>query len=165
MAESWVWRWPTLGVELIVPPPVVAVFNAHRQRFLQKERGGLLFVDPSDARGLVLAHASPPHLADRSGRFELTIDEQRGRIEIEEANARGLRLIGYWHTHPQRVPELSSTDVASFRALAICNPTSLPLPVAVIVGRSPKQEGIRAWSIRPEGIIRADSSAAIASLL
>lgn len=155
MIEGWAWHWPTLGVELIVPPPVASVFNSHRQRFLQRERGGLLFVDPHDRRGLVLASASAPHAADRSGRFELKIDEQRGRAEIEQANARGLRLIGYWHTHPQRVPELSPTDIASFRALAMCNPIDLPLPLAVIVGQSPRQDGIRAWSIRPKGIVRA----------
>ncbi|MBT2748620.1 Mov34/MPN/PAD-1 family protein [Lysobacter sp. ISL-50] len=84
------------------------------------------------------------------------IDEQRGQAEIKVANAKGLRLIGYWHTHPQRVPELSATDLVSFRTLAARNPIDLPLPVAVIVGRSPKEDGIRAWSIRSEGVIRAD---------
>lgn len=155
MADGWVWHWPTLGVELIVPPLVAAVFNAHRQRFLQKERGGLLFVDPNDPRGLVLASASPPHTADRSGRFELRIDEQRGRAEIQDANAKGLRLVGYWHTHPQGLPRLSATDIASFRELAARNPIDLPLPIAVIVGRSFQQEGIRAWSVRPEGVVLA----------
>lgn len=150
------WHWPTLGIELIVPPSIASVFDTHRQRFFQKERGGLLFVDLRDPRGLLLASASPPHPADRAGWFELVIDEHRGRAEIEHANAKGLRLIGYWHTHPQNTPELSMADLASFRALAAGNPIDLPLPVAVIVGRSSSKEGIRAWSIRPEGVFLAD---------
>ena len=156
MDKGWVWHWPTLGVELIVPPSVAAIFQSNRQRFLQKERGGLLFVDPNDPRGLVLAWASPPHPLDRAGHFDLVIDEHRARSEIEEANVQGKRLVGYWHTHPQKFPKLSTTDLASFRALANHNPTTLPLPVAVIVGRSSDKEGVRAWSIRPEGVLRAE---------
>lgn len=155
MTEGWAWHWPTLGVELIVPLPVALVLDTHRQRRLQKERGGLLFVDAHDPRGLVLAWASPPHQADRAGILDLVIDARRGRTEIEDANAKGWRLVGYWHTHPQRVPELSQTDLSSFRALAARNPVDLPLPMAVIVGRSSSEEGIRAWSIRREGPVRA----------
>ena len=155
MLKQWTWRWPTLGVDLIVPPSTASIFDQHRQRFFQKERGGLLFVDPQSPDGLTLIWATPPHTADRAGLFELSIDPQRGRDEIAIANRKGWRLIGYWHTHPQQVPALSGTDLASFRKLASRNPQHLPLPVAIIVGRSTLPDGIRAWSIRPEGVLQA----------
>ena len=158
MLEHWTWRWPTLAVDLFVPPATASVFDRHRQRFFRKERGGLLFVDPQSPDGLTLVWATPPHAADRAGPFELSIDPQRGRDEIISANQKGWRLIGYWHTHPQQVPTLSSTDLASFHQLASRNPEYLPLPVAVIVGRSSRPDGIRAWSIRPEGVLQADLS-------
>lgn len=156
MLKQWTWRWPKLGVDLIVPPLTVSVFDRHRQRFLQKERGGLLFVDPQSPDGLTLIWATPPHKADRAGPFELSIDPRRGRNEITSANRQGWRLVGYWHTHPQQVPTLSTTDLASFHRLASRNPEHLPLPVAIIVGRSSRPDGIRAWSIRPEGVLQAD---------
>lgn len=99
----------------------------------------------------------PPHSDDRHGIFSLTINAERARRDIEVANRNGHRLVGYWHTHPQSVPELSCTDISSFRELAQLNPETLPMPLAVIVGYSRSTDGIRAWSIRPSGILRAET--------
>lgn len=156
MLKQWTWRWRELGVDLIVPPATASVFDQNRQRFFHKERGGLLFVDPHSPKGLKLIWATPPHSADHASRFELSINPQRGRDEISIANRKGWRLVGYWHTHPQQVPTLSTTDLVSFYKLASRNPEHLPLPLAVIVGRSYRPDGIRAWSIRPEGVLQAD---------
>jgi hypothetical protein len=119
-----------------------------RQRFWEKERGGQLFADVSRPDGVWLALATPPHPADSAGRSWLVLDPERCRREIEHANANGLRLIGYWHTHPQRVPSLSAQDSTSFHRFAQRYRKDLPHPLAVIVGQSLRSDGIRAWSIR-----------------
>ncbi|EQB2600303.1 Mov34/MPN/PAD-1 family protein [Aeromonas salmonicida] len=92
--------------------------------------------------------ATPPHRNDRAGRSWLELDAGRCRQEIESANAQGLRLVGYWHTHPQTIPAISLTDIESFSRFAAHHIQDLPHPIAIIVGTSSKPEGIKAWSFR-----------------
>lgn len=145
---AWRWRWASQGAEVHVPQSVAQLLSTHRQRLWETERGGQLFVDPDDRRGLVLAGATSPHPADHAGWAWLELDASRCRREIAQANARGWRLVGYWHTHPQVVPKVSPTDVASFAAFAARYGGALASPLAVIVGKPDHPRGIRAWSIR-----------------
>lgn len=145
---AWRWQWPRHGAELLVTEAVAQLLSAHHQRIWETERGGQLFVDPDDRRGLVLAGATSPHPADRAGWAWLELDSKRCRQEIAQANARGWRLVGYWHTHPQVMPKISPTDVASFAAFATRYAIALSSPLAVIVGKPVHPRGIRAWSIR-----------------
>lgn len=151
----WRWQWPTINAELLVSQPVAEVFHRYRQRGWNTERGGQLFVDPANPVGLLLTLATPPHHADRAGWSWLELDAERCRQEIEAANAGGLRLVGYWHTHPQAIPKISPTDRDSFSRFAARHAQDLPHPIAVIVGTSFKPEGIVAWSIRNDHNIEA----------
>jgi len=83
------------------------------------------------------------------------LDAERCRQEIQDANDQGLRLVGYWHTHPQSVPTISSADVGSFSRFAARYTQDLPHPIAIIVGKSEKPEGIKAWSFRGGRYIEA----------
>lgn len=104
------------------------------------ERGGQLFVNPVDPKGLLLALATLPHRADRSGWSWLELDAARCRQEIQAANEQGLRLVGYWHTHPQSVPVISPADIGSFSKFAARYTQDLPHPIAIIVGKSENQK-------------------------
>lgn len=145
---AWRWRWPAVDSELLVSQAVADVLNSHRQRGWGVERGGQLFVNPVSPAGLLLALATPPHRADRAGWSWLELDAGRCRQEIESANAQGLRLVGYWHTHPQTIPTISPADIESFSRFATRYTQDLPHPIAIIVGKSDKPEGINAWSFR-----------------
>jgi hypothetical protein len=152
MSFTWSWSWPQLDVVMRVGAATARIFEASRQRWYQRERGGQLFADISDPNGLNLI-VSPPHASDGSGHTWLEFNERRCQNEIEEANAKGFRLIGYWHTHPQRIPQMSPRDLASFNEFALRNKEGLPNPIAVIVGTARVPQGIRAWSVRPEGLL------------
>lgn len=145
---AWRWRWPSVDSELIVSRAVADVLDNHRQHGKNVERGGQLFVDPISPTGLLLALATLPHHADRAGRTWLELNVQRCQEEIKSANAQGLRLVGYWHTHPASIPEISPADITSFSRFAARYPQELPHPIAIIVGQSTKPEGIKAWSFR-----------------
>lgn len=151
---AWRWRW-SAGFELLVSQTVADVFRSNRQRLWHAERGGQLFVDPSYPSGLLLTLATPPHYADRAGRSWLEFDLERCLRETEIANAQGLCLVGYWHTHPQTIPKISLTDVESFSRYAARYVQNLPKPLAVIVGTSTQPEGIKAWSFREGGYVEA----------
>lgn len=141
--------------DLLVSQSVANILDNHRQRKCSVERGGQLFVNPVSSTGLLLALATPPHSADRAGWSWLELDPERCRLEIESANAQGLRLVGYWHTHPQTIPIISSADVKSFSRFAARYAQDLPHPMAIIVGKSNKPEGIKAWSFREGRYIEA----------
>ncbi|KWS62527.1 MULTISPECIES: Mov34/MPN/PAD-1 family protein [Pseudomonas syringae group] len=145
---AWRWSWPKIDTHLLVSQDVASLLDSYRQRRFDVERGGQLFVDPSNANGLILALATRPHVDDRAGRTWLELNARRCREEIERANAMGLRLVGYWHTHPQCIPMISPTDIGSFSRFAAHYTQYLPHPLAIIVGNSSSPEGIRAWSFR-----------------
>lgn len=155
---GWRWTWNELGVDLHVSDAAATTMNRHRQPFGGVERGGLLFVDPGHPVGLVLARVTPPHAADKASEHSIIMDPARCAREIHEANMEGLRLIGFWHSHPEEVPNLSTIDINNFRSLGHRNVVDLPWPVAIIVGRDPRAEGVRAWSVRPDRIYRAERS-------
>lgn len=144
-ADAWTWRWPDLDLEVRVSTDVAAIWAMHRQKRWQKERGGQLFAigEPDGAVRLVLA--TPPHRDDRAGWTWLELDPTRCAHEIARENARGLRYVGTWHTHPQIVPHISSTDIAALSMSGRINKNLLPSCLAVIVGNSGASNGVRAW--------------------
>jgi len=148
---AWSWRWPEISAALLVSQAVAETFKNHKQSRWKFERGGQLFVDPKRSEGLVLALATRPHTDDKAGWSWLQLDKKRCEVEINESNKRGLRLIGYWHTHPESSPQISKQDVKSFELFARQNQSELPQPLAVIVGTKPFPDGIKAWSLRPHG--------------
>ena len=151
LAIAWRWYWEHARVSLAVSTGVAATLSSARQRWWELERGGQLFVDLEQPAGVLLALATPPHPADRAGRHWLELDPDRCRDEIMRANGKGLRLVGYWHTHPQRVPRASPQDLSSFTRFANQHGAQLPHPIAGIVGTSKAAEGIRAWSLGVRG--------------
>lgn len=144
---AWSWHWPKRGIVLRVPIDVVGIWRKHRQVLWQRERGGQLFAAAAASGDLVLVSATPPHPSDRSSWGWLELDATRCQAEVIAANKIGQRLVGTWHTHPQRVPHLSSTDRKTLTASARINEGVLPASLAVIVGYGPGEESIRAWRV------------------
>lgn len=149
---AWTWRWVDWEVALHVPVSIGAILSEHRQGSRENERGGQLFVDVRDERGLYLARATRPHHRDRSGRTWLELDERRCRDELGLAGKAGLHLLGYWHTHPEKIPRISMQDERSFREFTQTNAPTIRYPVCVIVG----QKVLRAWSVREGTVIEAE---------
>ena len=151
-AHAWKWIWPELDATLLVRHSVACELERHRQSWWQKECGGQLFVSTDSNAGIELVLATLPHALDRAGRTWLELNKDRCSDEIKLANQKQMRLVGYWHTHPQRIPQISSQDIVSFRRFIFINKELLPYPLAVIVGNSTSRDAVRAWSIRPDGL-------------
>lgn len=153
---AWQWYFKEIDVNLMVPKSAFKVFDGNRQFGNKNECGGLLFAHENHRDGVVLGLVTPPNPKDKSTRHSLDFDPERCRIETKAANQQGYRLIGYWHSHPEDIPNLSSQDMQTFRKLIKENPIELPSPIAVIVGRNKGPEGIRAWQIKNNAIIKAE---------
>lgn len=124
-------------LSLYFSPETLSTFNRHRQSHSQDtERGGQLFA-PSigSSDGCVrISIATPPHRNDRATRFSLELDPRRCRSEIRTHYRDGLHLVGYWHTHPQTCPSISTKDIASLSQNLTGGGWSLTRLVAIVVG-------------------------------
>jgi len=139
------WTWENPKFTLHVTENVINVLSSHRQFGNQREIGGQLFVDVNQPDGIWLVKATLPHPADRSSHTSIEFDKLRCQQEINKASQEGLQFIGYWHTHPQNIPELSNQDLTSMLKFVNRNQHIQKCFVAVIVGRALSNKGIRAW--------------------
>jgi len=146
--STWKWFWPDINVELYVSSKVMNLLSRYRQVDSDNERGGQLFIDLKNSKGLLLSDISIPHNADTSSYASLFFDKDRCKEEILKANRKGLFFAGYWHTHPEPIPHISAQDINSLRNFSHKNSNLIPYPIAIIVGRSKSINGIKAWSIR-----------------
>jgi hypothetical protein len=129
---------------------VVDLFDSHRQtRIWQRERGGLLFVDVGIHDVAVIADASPPHPSDRSWWTSLALDHARCLKDIEVRFNKGLRFVGYWHTHPEAHPHISGPDIAAFAQNLRSPGIELRRMLAIVVGTAKGQAGIAAHLVGP----------------
>jgi integrative and conjugative element protein (TIGR02256 family) len=59
--------------------------------------------------------ATGPRAADRRSRYGYIPDRRGEQEEIDSMHSRGLHFIGDWHTHPERIPTPSASDIRSIR--------------------------------------------------
>lgn len=145
---------PTAGVAYLDPDTssrialtsvVMTLLDQNRQlRVWHKERGGLLFVDIAVNDHVLVADASPPHRDDKAGRASLILDHDRCLDDINQRFPRGLRFVGYWHTHPERYPSLSGDDIYAFSRNLEKRGLGLDRMLAIVVGTSRDAHGFSA---------------------
>jgi proteasome lid subunit RPN8/RPN11 len=91
---------------IVIVRPVLDDVLAHARDAAPRECCGVLLgVD-----GRVTAHARARNLAEGTTRFEL--DPQDHIRAMREARARGLDVVGFYHSHPRSKAWPSPTDVA-----------------------------------------------------
>ena len=141
-------RFEGLGgaVTVVLAGEPLQMMASHRQLWpWSVESGGLLFapsVGSSD--GVVpVSVATPPHPTDRAARSWLKLDHDLCQREIHEQFALGLHFVGYWHTHPELRPSLSSQDRAALRPLHDDPGIDLSRLVMVVIGGSRQRLGVQ----------------------
>lgn len=141
--ERWHYRDPKSGLTVSIAPPVLRLFEDSRQRLWQRERGGVLFAESVGTSGrLEIIEVTPPHASDRAGWNWLELGHQRCLDEISERFARGLHFVGYWHTHPERIPRPSFRDLTVLQRNLHEGGVSLQKLIAVIVGTGHDATGL-----------------------
>lgn len=136
-----------------IAPDVVALLKKHRQTLLREhERGGQLFLRNRSLTTISIDHATPPHPADRATRSSLILDHARCATEIRIANAKGLWLVGYWHTHPESQPRISSADINSMRQSLASDGYQLTAMLALVVGNSNLRKFLSAYLMRADEV-------------
>lgn len=121
---------------------VLAHFHRNRQRrCLSCEAGGQLFARFT-ADTIIVEVATGPYREDKRFRLLFTPDRSREQKDIDEHYARRLHFLGNWHTHPQKVPSPSGTDLKNTRQRFIESDHALKSFLMVIVGLEPFPSGL-----------------------
>ena len=141
------------GYTIRLADAVISLLRANRQRGrFAREKGGLLFAKSNQSAELLVSEASPPNKRDRSRRHALTLDPVRTKSEIENANARGLWFVGYWHTHPQPIPSISLDDIRAFSNNLRCDRIGIKALLAVIVGNQHDNQPFTTYLVTTDSV-------------
>lgn len=120
----------------------LAHFHRYRQmRPWHREAGGQLFATVTDTL-IDIVEATGPRSSDRRSFFGFEPDRTAEQREITERYARGLHFIGDWHSHRQRKPLPSNTDIESMNDTVRQSQHSLKGFVLVVVGTSRPPDGL-----------------------
>jgi integrative and conjugative element protein (TIGR02256 family) len=122
------------NLEIRIDEAVLEKLFSHRQcTYFHKEAGGQLFAVIS--KGVWnLVEATGPRRSDHRSRYSYVPDRAAEQIEIDEQFVRGRHYVGDWHTHPQRRPRPSVSDISSISTVARQTQHELPGFLLMIVG-------------------------------
>jgi integrative and conjugative element protein (TIGR02256 family) len=127
----------SLGLCFQFDPAVIEHFGKHRQaHFWNFEAGGQLFATKSAAVWQI-KQASGPRVSDLRSRFGFIVNRRAEQAEINVQFNSNLHYVGDWHTHPERRPSPSETDIVSMKELATESRYELPGFLMIIVGNDP----------------------------
>lgn len=104
-----------------------------QNRFWKKESGGQLFVDFCE-NIVTVRVATGPNKKDIRSRYRFRPHRQSEQADIRYFFRKELHFFGDWHTHPQRTPEPSSSDIDSIAETVRNSEHKLPGCLLVVVG-------------------------------
>lgn len=132
----------TSGQILILEKNVLKHFRNHQQfASRSKEAGGQLFGTFSE-NAVNVKLATGPRISDQRSRFFFSGDRKKDRKEINARYREGLHYLGDWHTHPEKKPSPSKTDLFSMSELFAKSKHELRAFVMIIVGTSDFPTGL-----------------------
>ena len=99
-------------MSLYLPETVLDVMRAHAARAYPDECCGAL-VGEESGEERVLRHAWPLANAADAPQRRYVVDPADYRVSEQRARAAGLKLLGFYHSHPDAPARPSTTDLAS----------------------------------------------------
>lgn len=116
---------------------VIEIMENHKQNNRKSpEAGGILLGQVND-NSIYIMKASAPTIHDKSSRtsFERNKDIAQGIIEYEFTNSSNKTIyIGEWHTHPEKHPKPSVTDLKMIFDQYHKNDLNEPFLILIIQG-------------------------------
>lgn len=130
------------GQRLVLSDEVITHIEAHRQlKPTQREAGGQLFAR-FDGTDTVIVRATGPRQSDQRSWYSFVPNRFAERREIRKMFKSGLHYVGDWHTHPERHPSPSPTDIASFQDMFRKSRHQLSNFVMFIAGTAEGNDGL-----------------------
>lgn len=155
------------GVErVLLGDAVLEQFRHFRQVHAERpEAGGQLFarIEKPD---VLVTHASGPKTRDRRSRVSFCPNRRIEQQEITAMYRDGLHYVGDWHTHPERRPNASATDLRSIGEIVRRSRHGFGGFLLVVVGTLEPPDGLSVYlhdGSRPHGLRPVGSVAALGS--
>jgi integrative and conjugative element protein (TIGR02256 family) len=145
---------------LVLTPTVLNYVAKHQQSDTNSwEAGGQLFARFKGEQ-IRVERATGPRTADRRSRYGYIPDRRGEQEEIDSMHSRGLHFIGDWHTHPERIPTPSTSDIRSIRQAVTQSKHHLNGFVLLIAGTDTFPRGlfIQLYDFHGETAITLDQS-------
>lgn len=120
----------------------LSILMSQRQARGANESGGLLFSRLDSDAIISIAEVSIPVKSDIRNKYYFKHDKIKAQKTIEENFKRGLHYIGDWHSHPQLIPEPSTSDVKSIKDVFQQSRHALNFMVHIIIGQSENPEDL-----------------------
>lgn len=128
--------------EILFGPEALKHLRRHRQRgFSAKEAGGQLFGTRVET-GLQVIAATGPYKDDTRTRTSYRSDPVAADRKIDAMRKKGLIYLGEWHTHPERHPQPSGSDVDAFVRLCAHSEHASATLVLAIQGQAETPMGL-----------------------
>lgn len=143
--EGLVYRIPNAAWSLALPADaVVRLTSFAQQRWWSKESVGQIY--SADLSGSVVQVDAVTKLRSNwSSRAGVRLDIPAATDERAKFFEQGLHCLGFWHSHPQEVPEPSQADIAMAADHARAGKEIFAGIVFVIVGTAPPPDGLGVW--------------------
>lgn len=143
--QSLRFRLPGAAWSLEIPSDSLAVLKSHVQRgWLRREVVGQLYARDLTAE-VVVVEVVTKLPAQWSAFTGVGFDLADAVAERECLFERGLHCIGFWHTHPERIPHPSETDLQMAADHANASKSQFTGLVFLIVGKAPFPQGLGVW--------------------
>lgn len=162
---QWKRYWRSIGFRigdseqrLVLTAAVLNHIAMHQQSDgTSSEAGGQLFARFKGEQ-IRVERVTGPRATDRRSRSGYIPDRRGEQEEIDRMHSHGLHFIGDWHTHPERVPTPSTSDIRSIREAVTQSTHHLNGFVLLIAGTEAFPLGlfVRLYGARGETIIALD---------
>lgn len=162
MAEKGlIYRIPGAAWSLTLPTEAVMRLTSYAQRrWWSKESVGQLY--SADLTGGVVQVDGVTKLrSNSSSHTGVWLDIPAANDERVKFFNQGLHCLGFWHSHPQKVPEPSQDDIAMAADHARASKEVFSGIVFIIVGTEPPPDGLGVWVHDGTTLWRAVASTAV----
>lgn len=134
---------------------VLEVFEKNKQTgYFTPETGGQLFALLKDGQ-VDIVRATEAGKRSKRSRFFFRPNRDDEQAEIRDAFAGDFHFIGDWHTHPEKKPTPSGTDLAKSTEIFTRSTHELNAFCLVVVGTAPFPNGLWCGMVSVAGVARA----------
>lgn len=114
------------------------------------EAGGQLFGRIEPACVTIVA-ATGPHRSDERSRHGFRSDPYLAQRGIDKLARQGLTYLGEWHTHAERHPQPSASDVLTMKKIVAHSKLNSTCLLMLIVGNDEPVDDLGAWYVDSSG--------------
>jgi hypothetical protein len=158
--EGFIYRIPGAAWSLEIPAEAVTRLMSYAQRrWWPKESVGQLY-SAELATGVVRVDAVTKLHSNWSSYTGVRLNISAVNEERAKFFKQGLHCLGFWHSHPERVPEPSPKDIAMAADHARAGKEVFAGIVFIIVGTAPPPVGLGVWVHDGTALWRAVASSA-----